>query len=183
MKTDEVIRCALPQFFPENWLDKPGLVFSDFPSCIRLGYVLRGGGNYSFVCEEDFSALSIGLEELHCAAVANLARLPSAEISIAKVAGGTEGWIRATEDNFAAVRILLPDVQEVFRQEIGDHFLITLPHRDDCFCWSPGQAKERQEKHTADALAAFLQERYNLTPDVLLFSQGRFHLHRQQIIA
>ncbi len=183
MKTGEVFSRVLPQFFPENWLDPPGIVFKDFPSCIRVGYVVRGEGNYSYICDEEFSGLSITLEELHAAALTNLARLPSAKISIGKVPGGAEGWISATDDNFAAVRILLPKIQEVFREKIGEEFLVSLPHRDDCFCWSLAQSFERQERHAQDALAAFLQEEYNLTPDILLYSKGRFQLHRKQVVA
>jgi uncharacterized protein YtpQ (UPF0354 family) len=182
VKVDEVITFALPQFFPAHWLDRPGLVFSDFPSRIRVGYVVRGDGNYSYLCDEEFSALSIPLEDLHAAALTNLAQLPSANISIGKVPGGAEGWISATDDNFAAVRILLPKVQEVFRQQIGEEFLISIPDRDDCFCWSPAQPAERQEKHARDALAAFVQEQYKLTPDILVCSQGSFRLHREQVV-
>ncbi len=183
MNTEEVISGVLPQFFPAPWLDPGGLVFSEFPSRIRVGYVIRGEGNYSYLCDEEFAGLSVSLEELHAAALANLARLPAADISIGKVPGGAEGWISTTEDNFTAVRILLPKVQQIFRQEIADEFLVSLAHRDDCFCWSPAQSAERQEKHARDALAAFLQEEYNLTPDILLFSQGRFRLHLQQVVA
>jgi len=159
------------------------MIFSDFPSRIRVGYVIRGEGSYSYLCDEEFSALPITLEELHAAALKNLTCLPSAEISIGKVPGGAEGWIHATEDNFAAVRILLPKVQDVFRRELGEEFLVALPHRDDCFCWSLTQTTERQEKHADDALSAFQQEEYNLTPDILLCSHGRFRLHRQQVVA
>jgi hypothetical protein len=182
VKRDELIRHALPQFFPEHWLDPPGIVFSDFASRIRVGYAVRGEGDFSYICEEDFSALSIPLEELHAAALTNLAKLPSANICISKPPGGAEGWISATEDNFAAVRILLPDVQEVFRQELGEEFLVSLPHRDDCFCWSAAQPTDRQERHARDALVAFLQEEYNLTPDILLCSQGGFQLYRKQVV-
>jgi uncharacterized protein YtpQ (UPF0354 family) len=153
----DVISRVLPQFFPAHWLDRPGLVFNEFPSRIRIGYVVRSEGNYSYLCDEEFSGLSATLEEVHAAAVENLAKLPSAQISIGKVPGGAEGWIHATEDNFAAARILLPKVQQVFRQEIGEEFLLTLAHRDDCFCWSPQQTQERQEKHAKNTLAAFLQ--------------------------
>jgi uncharacterized protein YtpQ (UPF0354 family) len=183
VKPDDVIRGALPQFFPAHWLDRPGIVFTDFPSRIRVGYVVRGDGSYSYLCDEEFAALPITSEELHAAALENLARLPSAEIAIGKVPGGAEGWIRATEDNFAAARILLPEVQDVFRRELGEEFLVTLPHRDDCFCWSLAQTTERQQRHAADALSAFEQEEYNLTPDVLLCSRGGFRLHRQQAAA
>jgi uncharacterized protein YtpQ (UPF0354 family) len=164
-------------------LDQPGIVFSDFPSRIRVGYALREEGSYSYIIDERFSALSITLEELHAAALSNLARLPSASISIANVPEGAEGWISASEDNFAAVRVLLPEIQEQFAEAIGEEFLVSLPHRDDCFCWSLAQCTDRQERHAQDALAAFLQEEYNLTPDILLFSQGRFRLHRQQALA
>jgi uncharacterized protein YtpQ (UPF0354 family) len=182
VKKDEVFSGVLPQFFAAHWLDSPGLVFHDFPSRIRIGYVVRGDGNYLYLCGEEFSGLSITLEDLHSAALENLAVLPSAEISVGKVPGGAEGWIHATEDNFAAVRILLPKVQQIFRQELGEEFLLTLPHRDDCFCWSLRQTAERQEKHAADALAAFLHEEYNLTPDVLLCSQGQFRVQRRQVV-
>lgn len=108
MSTDEVIHRALPQFFPEHWLDRSGMVFSDFASRIRVGYVIRGGGSYSYLCDKDLSAIAIPLEELHAAALENLARLPSAVITIGKVPGGAEGWIHATEDNFAAARYQVP---------------------------------------------------------------------------
>src|SRR5262249_2722469 len=102
----DVISRVLPQFFPAHWLNQPGLVFSEFPSRIRIGYVVRGEGNYSYLCDEEFSGLSATLEEVHAAALENLAKLPSAQLSIGKVPGGAEGWIHATEDNFAAARIL-----------------------------------------------------------------------------
>mgnify|MGYP003395220965 CR=1 FL=1 len=182
MKADDVISRVLPQFFPAHWLDRPGLVFSSFPSSIRIGYVLRGDGNYSYLCDEEFSALSIPLEELHAAALKNLARLPSADISIGELPGGAGGWISANGDNFAAVRILLPKVQGTFRQQLGDGFLVSIPHRDDCFCWSPAQPADRQEAHARDALDAFIREQYSPSPDILVCSTGSFRLHREQFV-
>jgi uncharacterized protein YtpQ (UPF0354 family) len=182
VKTTEVLSHVLPQFFPAHWLDPPGPIYRDFPSRIRIGYVLRGEGQYSYIVDADFATLSITLDELHAAALANLARLPSASISIGKVPGGAEGWIWATDDNFAAARILLPEVQENFREALGREFLVSLPHRDDCFCWSLAQSKERHEKHAQEVLQAFLQEQYNLTPDILLYSQGSFRIHRKQVV-
>lgn len=180
MNTNEVIAGVLPQFFPTHWLENPGIVFSDFPSRIRVGYVLRQGGAYSYVIDDEFAALRLSVQDLHAAALTNLARLPSASMSIAKVPGGAEGWLSATDDNFAAVRILLPTIQQQFGDELGGRFLLTLPHRDDCFCWSLAQPEERQAKHAKEALEDFLRDEYNLTPDVLLFSNGEFRLHLQQ---
>jgi uncharacterized protein YtpQ (UPF0354 family) len=177
---DDVINRVLPQFFPKHWLDAPGIVFTDFPSRIRIGYVLRGDGSYSYILDDEFAGLGISLEELHAAALTNLAGLPSASISIAKVPGGAEGWLHATDDNFAAVRILLPDVQREFTEALGEPFLFSLSHRDDCFCWSLTQSQERQQTHVRGALERFLQEDYNLTPDILCYSHEGFALHLEQ---
>jgi len=180
MTPDEILSRVLPQFFPRHWLDQPGIVFTDFPSRICIGYVLRDEGSYSYILDDEFSRCGFTLQELHAAAVANLARLPSASISIGKVPGGSEGWLSATEDNFAAARILLPEVQQDFAEALGEPFLVSLSHRDDCFCWSLAQVTERQQKHIGEARARFLQEDYNLTPDILRFSHGEFVLHLKQ---
>jgi hypothetical protein len=180
VKADDIIAGVLPQFFPRHWLDNPGIVFADFPSRIRIGYVFREDGGYSYILDDELCELDISLQELHVAAVANLARLPSASISIGKVPGGWEGWLHATDDNFAAARILLPGVQRRFAETLGEPFLVALSHRDDCFCWSQQQSPERQQKHVQAALERFLEEDYNLTPDILLFSNGMFSLHLEQ---
>ena len=144
MNKDDVINRVLPQFFSKHWVVNPGMVHSEFPSRIRVGYVLRGDDGYSFIVDDQFAELGISIGELHPAALANLARLPSASISIGKVPGGAEGWIHATDDNFAAARILLPNVQRKFMDVLGEPFLVSLSHRDDCFCWSLAQTQERQ---------------------------------------
>jgi uncharacterized protein YtpQ (UPF0354 family) len=176
VNADEIIERVLPQFFPQHWLDTDDIVFTDFPSRIRVGYVLRGEGAYSYIMAEQFAELRLTLEELHAAALNNLARLPSASISIAKVPGGAEGWLHATDDNFAAVRILLPWVQQEFTAALGNPFLVSLSCRDDCFCWSLTQSRDRQEKHFQEALERFLGDDYNLTPDILRYSHEGFTL-------
>lgn len=183
MKKDDVINRVLPQFFPKHWLDAPGIVFTDFPSRIRIGYVLRDTGAYFYIVDADFSGLGLSLDELHAAALANLVRLPSGGITIGKVPGGAEGWISAKDDNFAAARILLPSVQREFSEALGEEFFLSIPHRDWCFCWSPTQPSERQARHAQEALEDFLQDDYNLTPDILGYSHGDFRMHREQIAA
>jgi hypothetical protein len=41
MKANEIVARVLPQFFPKEWLEGAGMVYSGFPSRIRVGYVLR----------------------------------------------------------------------------------------------------------------------------------------------
>jgi hypothetical protein len=130
--------------------------------------------------QDEFSRLGLSVPELHAAAVENLAALPSASISIGKLPGGYEGWLSAEGDNFTAARILRPWVQREFVKELGEQFLMALSHRDDCFCWSVAQSFERQENHAREARERFLHEEYNLTPDILKFSGGKFVLHLEQ---
>ena len=171
---------VLPQFFPASWLDDaPEIVFSDFPSRIRIGYVIREEGTYSYLLKEQFSLSGLTPEALHSCALDNLSKLPSAEITFANVAGGTEGFI-SSKDNFAAARLLLPAVRAEFTSRLGDDFLASLPHRDDCFCWSQAQDQDRQSRHIAEALEDFMSEEYNLTPDILLVNVTGFWLFREQ---
>jgi uncharacterized protein YtpQ (UPF0354 family) len=182
VKSDAVISRVIPQFFPQHWLERPGMLFSDFPSVIRIGYVIRDNDAHSYLMKDDLSSLGIRLEELHAAALANLAALPSASISIAKLPEGAEGWICASDDNFAAIRILLPEVQKEFCAALGTEFFLTIPCRDDCFCWSITQSAERQEKHAREALEIFQTDDYNLTPDIFHFSQSSFSVQRTQSV-
>jgi hypothetical protein len=171
---------VLPQFFPASWLvDAPEIVFSDFPSRIRIGYVMRKDGAYSYLLKEQFSLSGLTPEVLHSSALDNLSELPSGQITFANVAGGTEGFI-SSEDNFAAVRLLLPTVRAEFAARLGDEFLATVPHRDDCFCWSQAQDPDRQKRHAAEALKDFASEEYNLTSDILLVNVTGFRVFREQ---
>ena len=171
---------VLPQFFPAAWLDDtPEIVFSDFPSRIRVGYVVRKDGAYSYLLKERFVPWGLTIEAVHASALDNLQKLPSAQIRIASVGGAAEGFISA-EDNFAAARLLLPEVRLKFASRLGDEFLATLPNRDQCFCWSQAQEGDRQLRHAADAVEDFATDDYNLTPDILLVNASRFRLFREQ---
>ena len=70
-----------------------------------------------------------------------------------------QGFIVA-DDNFAAARILLPEFRTALASSLGDPFLVTLPDRDWCFCWSRTQPSERQARHAAEALEDFINEDY-----------------------
>lgn len=182
MTKDELLDAVYPQFFPENWLSKLklGLAFSVFPSRIRIGYVLRMESAYSFITAVDLDTYDLSLVDLHAAALANLAKLQGASIAIAKVPEGSEGWVFANDDNFAAARILLPNFQEEFSKELGPEFYVALACRDDCLCWSVNQSIERQTQHARKVFEIFREDEYNLTPDILLYCKGNFQMHLEQ---
>jgi uncharacterized protein YtpQ (UPF0354 family) len=182
MQLEEIQSRVLPQFFPAHWLeDISNLVHTDFPSCIRIGYVVRDTGSYHYLLEEDIRGISISLPELNKLALDNLRRLPTGNIRIAEPPWGPEGYVFA-EDNFAAVRILLAEVRKMFASKLGKEFLATLPHRDDCFCWSRAQPDEYQKKHAADAVKDYQGAEHSLTPDIFLVTEAGVHLHEQQLL-
>jgi hypothetical protein len=127
------------------------------------------------------SALTLG--QLHQAALANLSALRMPSITVGKTPGGPEAFLGDVDDNFRAVRILLPTVRSEFEKELGNKFLVSLPCRDWMFCWSGIQSMEWQNRNTADALKIFLSDEYNLTPDILICSDGTFDVHLTQNIA
>lgn len=179
MLLDTLKASVLPQFFPASWLEEYPIVCSDFPSRIRIGYVLREGGAYSYVLRDDFQRFGMTVPELHEFAVANLSALPTGRMTLAEPDGGSEGFI-AADDNFAAARILLPESRTMLASRLGDPFLVTLPHRDSCFCWSLTQPSERQVQHAAEALEDFINDDYCLTPDILLATINGFSLYKEQ---
>lgn len=179
MNLGTVKASVLPQFFPANWVEKYQITSSEFPSRIRVGYVLPEPGGYSYLLKHDFKALDLSLQELHSFALANLSARLSGRMMLAEPPGGAEGWI-AADDNFAAARILLPNARKDLSSKLGDEFFVTLPHRDWCFCWSSSQPQDRQARHAAEALEDFAKSDYRLTPDILKASSNGFTLYRAQ---
>ncbi len=170
-----------PQFFPAHWLTETcDIVHSQFPSRIRIGYVVRGDGSYSYLMGQEFKESGLSLRALHDAALHNLRALPMPSMSVAATPGGPEAYLGKVEDNFTAARILLPVVQRELRKELGDDFHVALPCRDWMVCWSRDQSRAFQERNASDALKTFLSDDYNLTPDVLVFAESGFRLHMTQ---
>jgi len=157
------------------------MIFSDFPSRVRIGYVLREGGSYSYIVRHTLDEAALSLDELHAAAIENLRALPSPGIFVAQTPGGPEAWLSDTVDNFNAARLLLPNLQKELLSELGDPFLAIFPCRDWHVCWSMKQEAEWQTKNMSEALRIFREDDYNLTPDVLEFSNGKFSLKLAQV--
>jgi len=61
----------------------------------------------------------------------------------------------AAEETSANITRWLPEARTMFASRLGSPFLVTLPHRDSCFCWSLTQSPERQAQHAAEALEDF----------------------------
>ena len=181
MSKDDLLSSVYPQFFPAHWLtDAPAIVHTQFPSRIRVGYVTRSDGHYSYLMRPELEESELSVESIHEAALKNLRALPMPGFTDAKTLGGSEAFLGESEDNFTAARILMPVVQGELKRILGEEFLVAIPCRDCFVCWSKKQAPEHQARNFADALKVFRSDEYNLTPDILLFSGSRFSLHQAQ---
>ncbi len=165
------VQGLLPQFFPEWWRGQYGIVGMTFAEGVALGFVRRGRGGYSYLLKDDFRALGIQEAEMVSKALDNLAELNGrVALKIARPPGATVAWIDA-EDNFAAVRLLLPEVKARLVKELGERLLFTIPSRDLCLCWNASAPPQLTEKHAREVIEAFDDEEYNLTPSVLVFTE------------
>ena len=177
----ELLNSVLPQFFPAHWLaNAPDIVATNFPSRIRIGYVQRGDGGYSYVMRPQLESAKTSLDELHTSALRNLRSMPMPELRIGQTPGGPELYLGETEDNFTAARILLPDVQRVFAEQLGAEYFAAIPCRDWFICWSQNQVDEWKLRNIASAKKTFVDDEYNLSPDVFLVSGGKFSVHLDQ---
>jgi uncharacterized protein YtpQ (UPF0354 family) len=179
--SSEILSGVLPQFFPAHWLtDAPDLLFAEFPSRIRIGYVHRRDGGYSYLMRQALDETGLSREVLHTAALKNLDALGEIGITIGRTPGGPEVFLNETEDNFRAVRLLLPRVHDQLTRELGDEYFVSIPCRDWFICWSRTQAADWQHRNQAAALSDFLEDDYNLTPDILLRTPEGFTVHLAQ---
>jgi uncharacterized protein YtpQ (UPF0354 family) len=183
MENIDLLSVVLPQFFPAHWLkNAPDMIFTDFPSRIRIGYVVREEGAYSYVMHPALEEADISVSALHASALRNLRALPLPGLTVGKTPGGPEAFLEDVDDNFRAIRILLPVVEEVLAHQLGDEYFLAIPCRDWFFCWSKNQSPEWQQRNISHARKNFLEDDYNLTPDILLRSKAGFSLHLTQNI-
>jgi hypothetical protein len=84
----------------------------------------------------------ISLNALHESALQNLHALPLPGLTVGKTPGGPEAFLGEVDDNFHAIRILLPVVEEALAHELGDEYFVAIPCRDWFVCWSKNQTPE-----------------------------------------
>ena len=118
--------------------------------------------------EKDFSQ-----DALLSSSIMNLEKMnKEVEIKLAHPSGSNVIWINAN-DNFIAIRMLLPDVKNFIEKEIGKNFLFTIPSRDIILIWNIDAPKELTEKHRKEAKEDFESEEYSLSPNVFIFNGNR----------
>jgi hypothetical protein len=161
---------VLPQFYPTHWGESCCVHGIEFVDVVSVGFVLRSQGTYSYILKHDLTNYDIPPEDLLSAALVNLSELDAgASMHLARPPGATVLWI-AAEDNFVAVRLLLPAVQDFIQQKIGPRFFFTIPSRDDMFVWNSDAPQELTDQHLREAAENFATDDHNLSPYGYVYS-------------
>jgi hypothetical protein len=100
------------------------------PAGLVVAYVIPGPGFGIFAGVEHLLSWSAAVDEVHAAAMANLAAWSAAAPWTAEVSGSRRIVWSASGGGMDAARILLPEVRAHLAAELGDKVLIGLPERD-----------------------------------------------------
>lgn len=162
------VNSILPQFLPSFWRKDYGVFGLDFAEGVAVGFIERVDTGYSFLSVDEIAALGVEIDVLLEQVMSNLAHCAGATLKVAHPANSHVAWIEA-EDNFSAIRMLLPDIQQQLFQQLGKPFHFTIPSRDLCLFWSKDAPSWLHEKHAAEAAEDFEQETHNLSSRVFVF--------------
>ncbi|ABC30320.1 conserved hypothetical protein [Hahella chejuensis KCTC 2396] len=159
-----------PQFCPSNWCDEYGVFGIPFTNEVSIGFVKVIESGYSYLLTSEFDGLGYNRDSLLSSSIDALGDDTSkVHMKVARPTGATVVWLEA-EDNFAAVRMLLPAVQAFVKKHVGDEVLFTIPSRDLVLLWNADAPVSLTNKHRLEAQEDFKNDDYALSPDVYKFT-------------
>jgi uncharacterized protein YtpQ (UPF0354 family) len=139
---DAVFQNLRWRILPMVMADKPpeiaaaSIVHQQLISGLAVAYAIDGERSITYIPPKLFQSWSISLDELHDAALANLAR--RSETLSAQAAEDEEGRVSMiivqVMDGYDASRILLPGLHGRLREYLGSPFLAGIPNRDILLC-------------------------------------------------
>lgn len=105
---------------------------------VQIALVLAYEGRSRFVRASDLDSWALTAAEGLAIAVLNLgSRCPQPKLVRLETDGGTV-VVSRTGDGLDSARLLLPSVRETFARELGDPFLVAVPHRDTLLACAVG---------------------------------------------
>ncbi|MFY7709147.1 DUF1444 family protein [Tenacibaculum sp. MEBiC07804] len=156
----------LPQFFIKSWETEYDVFGIKFTNEVSIGLIEKLESGYSFISSKEFRELEITPKELLSNAIDNLRNsITECELKIYKLNGGKICFWNSENDNFTAVRILLPEYQKIIKEKISENFNFSIPSRDIITCWK-SKLNEENSKFDKETKKDFKEEEYNLSKKV-----------------
>jgi hypothetical protein len=168
--TNQNLTDFYPQFFPIQWINEYDIFGAPFTEDVAVGYVKRELNGYSYLLKNDFVEIGTTQDTLLDRSLKNLDKISATiQLLIARPGNFCEITWQAENDNFSAIRLLLPRIQKVIVENMGNNFLFTIPSRDIITCWSTDAPIEWTLKNYKDSEDIFKEDDYRLSPKVVRF--------------
>jgi uncharacterized protein YtpQ (UPF0354 family) len=121
-------------------VEQHGLCTTPLAGELSVAFVLRTETRSRYVHGGDLRAWQCEIDELHAAALANLAQA-SDRARLLRSDGDEGAFVVARSgDGLDSSRLLLPGLQALLAAELGSPFAVAVPHRDALFACALGQA-------------------------------------------
>jgi hypothetical protein len=126
---------------------------------LAVAYGMDNDRTISYLTREKFTSWNISMDELHAAALENL--LHRSQTISAHAAQDDDGRfyliLFQTMDGYDASRILLPNLHEKLRENLGSPFAAAIPNRDILLCF-------RNDEETVEKLQPQIELDYGQMP-------------------
>lgn len=156
----------LPEFFQKSWETEYEVFGIKFTNEVSIGFIERLESGYSFMSLKEFHELKLTSKELLSRAIDNLRdSIIECELKIYKLSGGKVCFWNSENDNFTAVRILLPEIQKIVKGKISENFNFSIPSRDIITCWK-SESDSENLKFDKETKEDFNEEEYNLSKEI-----------------
>ncbi len=120
----------LPRLVGPSFALEGSLVMLPLAGDVRVALVLAYDGRSRFVSSKDLEAWSLAVADALGLAVENLGgRAKEARLTRVDIGSGAM-CVSRTGDGLDSARLLLPSLRATLAAELGDPFLVAVPHRD-----------------------------------------------------
>lgn len=138
---DEIREAVLPVLKPREYVRPDGptksLTYSEWLDDVIVCYVINGAKSLRFITDWDLNRWEIDRERLHEVAIENLGQLEWPErMEGSRSPGGGRLILVCPNDNFAASRLLHPELHRLMSGPLKSPFLAGVPDRDTLVVFS-----------------------------------------------
>jgi len=168
---EQIEHLVLPQIKTQAQLDvfeqsQPDL-YEDWPVAkpfigeLRELWVIDQPKGFIYITKKALEGYNKSLDILSLTASTNLEKLPGTTdgLQTINMTKGGVSFMWETNDGYDAARLLLPNFNTLFRQQLGESFLVGIPHRDVLLAM-PLQYQE--------SLTGFVAEQFDKSPHPIL---------------
>jgi hypothetical protein len=154
-----------PQLMPIEFLERVPLISRPFGEGIVLGFVIDSEKAYSYVSKADVDRWGVDEQEILDTAIENL-KEASTGMQLQLFPGENAFAVVNSMDGFDAARITLPELREIFSENISTPFYFGVPNRDFLICWAKSGDTAFQQQMRSQISQDFDERPYPLSRSV-----------------